>query len=174
MKDLTLLLLMILIFLPQSLQLRNQSNIRIGNRRDHVEKTAVHHVEKPAPTTHHNNNNNNEMFTFGIIAPHTNFGRRDYIRAINSTILTLQKTLTKRNMSMFTTNNTKYIFDMMPLTPSPTSEWNSFALLEYVGTRRETVFPMFINIFLQFNSHSKCYVQGFSAKQCVGNSLSDE
>lgn len=123
MKDLTLLLLLIILtFLPQSLQLRNQSNIRIGNRKDHAEKTA-HHAEKTAPTTHHHSSNNNhEMFTFGIIAPHTNFGRRDYIRAINSTILTLQKTLTKRNMSMFTTNNTKYIFDMMPLTPSPTSE----------------------------------------------------
>lgn len=128
MKDLTLLL-MILIFLPQSLQLRNQSNIRVGNKKGQVERGSS--------TT-----NNNEIFNIGIIAPHTNFGRREYLRAINSAIGTLQKTLTKGNISMFTTNNTKIHFDMMSLTPSPTSECHTF-----MGTRTE-VGPVLFNIQL--------------------------
>lgn len=99
----------ILIFIPQSFQLRNQSNVRVGTKKEHVEKGV-------------STSNNNEIFNIGIIAPHTNFGRREYLRAINSAIGTLQKTLTKGNISMFTTQNTKIHFDMMSLTPSPTSE----------------------------------------------------
>lgn len=109
MKEFAFLLL-ILIFIPQSLQLRNQSNVRVGSKKEHVEKGV-------------STSNNNEIFNIGIIAPHTNFGRREYLRAINSAIGTLQKTLTKGNISMFTTTNTKIHFDMMSLTPSPTSEW---------------------------------------------------
>lgn len=108
MKEFTFFFL-ILIFIPQSFQLRNQSNVKIGTKKEHVEKGV-------------SATNNNEIFNIGIIAPHTNFGRREYLRAINSAIGTLQKTLTKGNISMFTTTNTKIHFDMMSLTPSPTSK----------------------------------------------------
>lgn len=109
MKNLAYLII-ILILIPQSFQLRNQSNVRVGNKKEHVEKGVS------------SSHSHNEIFNIGIIAPHTNFGKREYLRAINSAIGTLQKTLTKGNISMFTTTNTKIHFDMMSLTPSPTSE----------------------------------------------------
>src|SRR5687768_11062294 len=105
------ILFVILTFLPHSFQLRNQGNDRVGHKKGNGT------VERGVSTV-----NNNEIFNIGIIAPHTNFGRREYLRAINSAIGTLQKTLTKGNISMFTTTNTKIHFDMMSLTPSPTSK----------------------------------------------------
>lgn len=113
MKKFFVSVILTLIFVSQSHQIRNQSNIRIGNKKEHVEKGVSN-----------NNNINSEVFNIGIIAPHTNFGRREYLRAINSAIGTLQKTLTKGNISMFTTTNTKIHFDMMSLTPSPTTILN--------------------------------------------------
>ncbi|KAJ6638651.1 Glutamate receptor ionotropic, NMDA 2B [Pseudolycoriella hygida] len=111
MKQLAFVFIVLILYIPHSFQLRNQSNVRVGNKKEHVEKGVS--------TT-----NNNEIFNIGIIAPHTNFGKREYLRAINSAIGTLQKTLTKGNTSMFTTTNTKIHFDMMSLTPSPTTILN--------------------------------------------------
>lgn len=65
-----------------------------------------------------------ETLNIGLIAPHTNFGKREYSRAINSAILSLSKL--RGGSKTGITNNTLFSsqnvhFDMMPLTPSPTS-----------------------------------------------------
>lgn len=65
-----------------------------------------------------------ETLNIGLIAPHTNFGKREYSRAINSAILALSKMrgATKTgitNNTIFSAQNVH--FDMMLLTPSPTS-----------------------------------------------------
>lgn len=64
-----------------------------------------------------------EEFNIGLIAPHTNFGKREYLRAINSAILALQKMRgTKLGfLKDFSFSSTNVHFDMMSLTPSPTS-----------------------------------------------------
>lgn len=64
-----------------------------------------------------------ETLNIGLIAPHTNFGKREYSRAINSAILSLSKMrgATKTgitNHTIFSAQNVH--FDMMSLTPSPT------------------------------------------------------
>ena len=65
-----------------------------------------------------------EEFNIGLIAPHTNFGKREYLRAINSAIVALQK-LRGTKLSFLKDNSfssANVHFDMMSLTPSPTSE----------------------------------------------------
>lgn len=68
-----------------------------------------------------------EEFNIGLIAPHTNFGKREYLRAINSAIQSLQKMRgTKSGFTQsiaFSSTNVNVHFDMMSLTPSPTSKW---------------------------------------------------
>lgn len=58
----------------------------------------------------------------GLLVPHTNFGRRDYLRSINTAVMGLQKgrgpKLTFLKDHEFQTSNIH--FDMMSLTPSPT------------------------------------------------------
>lgn len=60
----------------------------------------------------------------GLIAPHTNFGKREYTRAINSAVLGLQKgrgqKLTFLKDHSFQSTNIH--FGMMSLTPSPTGK----------------------------------------------------
>lgn len=60
----------------------------------------------------------------GLIAPHTNFGKREYLRAINSAVNGLAKgrgtKLTFLANYDFTVANVH--FDMMSLTPSPTGK----------------------------------------------------
>lgn len=70
-----------------------------------------------------------EEFNIGLIAPHTNFGKREYLRAINSAILALQKMRgTKLGfLKDFSFSSTNVHFDMMSLTPSPTSKLIFFA-----------------------------------------------
>lgn len=65
-----------------------------------------------------------EEFNIGLIAPHTNFGKREYLRAINSAILTLQKMKANKLgfLKDFSFSSTNVHFDMMSLTPSPTSK----------------------------------------------------
>lgn len=65
-----------------------------------------------------------EEFNIGLIAPHTNFGKREYLRAINSAIQTLNKMKgTKMKfLEDFSFSSTNVHFDMMSLTPSPTSK----------------------------------------------------
>lgn len=65
-----------------------------------------------------------EEFNIGLIAPHTNFGKREYLRAINSAIQTLNKMKgTKMKfLEEFSFSSANVHFDMMSLTPSPTSK----------------------------------------------------
>lgn len=70
--------------------------------------------------------NTKEQLNVGLVAPHTNFGKREYLRAINTAVQSLPKT---RGTKL--TFLQHYIFDqknviqtMMPLTPSPTSKYN--------------------------------------------------
>lgn len=62
------------------------------------------------------------VLNIGLIAPHTNFGKREYTRAINSAVLGLQKgrgqKLTFLKDHSFQSSNIH--FGMMSLTPSPT------------------------------------------------------
>lgn len=70
------------------------------------------------------NGNDKEEFNIGLIAPHTNFGKRDYLRAINMAIQTLNKMRgTKWTfLDDYAFSSANVHFDMMSLTPSPTSE----------------------------------------------------
>lgn len=65
---------------------------------------------------------NANHLNIGLIAPHTNFGKREYIRAIGSAVQALQKPrgikLTFLKDYVFQAANVH--FDMMSLTPSPT------------------------------------------------------
>lgn len=65
-----------------------------------------------------------QHFNIGLIVPHTNFGKREYARAINTAITSLQKMRDTKLQFLhdyeFTAKNVH--FDMILLTPSPTSE----------------------------------------------------
>lgn len=58
----------------------------------------------------------------GLIAPHTNFGKREYTRAINSAVLGLQKGRGQKLTFLkdYSFQSTNIHFGMMSLTPSPT------------------------------------------------------
>lgn len=64
------------------------------------------------------------QLNIGLLVPHTNFGRREYLRSINSAVQGLQKgrgaKLTFLKDHEFQTSNIH--FDMMSLTPSPTGK----------------------------------------------------
>lgn len=66
--------------------------------------------------------NTKEQLNVGLIAPHTNFGKREYLRAINTAVQSLPKTrgtkLTFLQHYIFDQKNV--IQNMMSLTPSPT------------------------------------------------------
>lgn len=66
--------------------------------------------------------NTKEQLNVGLIAPHTNFGKREYLRAINNAVQSLPKTrgtkLTFLQHYIFDQKNV--IQNMMSLTPSPT------------------------------------------------------
>lgn len=65
-----------------------------------------------------------EHFNIGLIVPHTNFGKREYQRAIGSAVQSLQKMRDTKLPFLrdvdFSAKNVH--FDMILLTPSPTSE----------------------------------------------------
>lgn len=65
-----------------------------------------------------------EEFNIGLIAPHTNFGKRDYLRAINVAIQTLNKLRGTKLpfLEDYAFSAANVHFDMMSLTPSPTSK----------------------------------------------------
>lgn len=67
---------------------------------------------------------NKEQLYIGLIAPHTNFGKREYLRAIHTAVSGLNKTrgakLTFFKDYQFEPRNIR--FDMMSLTPSPTGK----------------------------------------------------
>lgn len=65
-----------------------------------------------------------EQLNIGLIAPHTNFGKRQYSQAITKALADLQK---MRDTKLGFLQNYEFKaanihFDMMQLTPSPTSE----------------------------------------------------
>ncbi|XP_046802065.1 glutamate receptor ionotropic, NMDA 2B isoform X2 [Lucilia cuprina] len=66
---------------------------------------------------------NKEQLYIGLIAPHTNFGKREYLRAIHTAVSGLNRTrgakLTFFKDYQFEPRNIR--FDMMSLTPSPTA-----------------------------------------------------
>ncbi|XP_075151016.1 uncharacterized protein LOC142225125 [Haematobia irritans] len=70
---------------------------------------------------------NKEQLYIGLIAPHTNFGKREYLRAIHTAVSGLNKTrgakLTFFKDYQFEPRNIR--FDMMSLTPSPTAAGTS-------------------------------------------------
>lgn len=67
---------------------------------------------------------NKEQLYIGLIAPHTNFGKREYLRAIHTAVSGLNRTrgakLTFFKDYQFEPRNIR--FDMMSLTPSPTGK----------------------------------------------------
>lgn len=72
--------------------------------------------------------NTKEQLNVGLIAPHTNFGKREYLRAINTAVQSLPKTrgtkLTFLQHYIFDQKNV--IQNMMSLTPSPTGTLFAF------------------------------------------------
>lgn len=86
---------------------------RIGGDKDRHKQD---HSKKEEDTQQH--------FNIGLIVPHTNFGKREYQRAITSAVLSLQKMRDTKLPFLrdveFTAKNVH--FDMILLTPSPTSE----------------------------------------------------
>lgn len=67
------------------------------------------------------------QLNIGVIAPHTNFGKREYLRAINTAVVGLSKgrgqKLNFLKDNIFSQSNIH--FDMMSLTPSPTAILNT-------------------------------------------------
>lgn len=86
---------------------------RIGGGDKHKQD---HHTKKQENTQQH--------FNIGLIVPHTNFGKREYQRAISSAVSSLGKMRDTKLPFLqdveFTAKNVH--FDMILLTPSPTSE----------------------------------------------------
>lgn len=76
---------------------------------------------------------NKEQLYIGLIAPHTNFGKRDYLRAIHTAVSGLNRTrgakLTFLKDYQFEPRNIR--FDMMSLTPSPTGKYSQQIHFEY-------------------------------------------
>lgn len=87
-----------------------------GDKERHRTLSPEHHAKKEENTPQH--------FNIGLIVPHTNFGKREYQRAISSAVSTLQKMRDTKLPFLkdvdFTAKNVH--FDMILLTPSPTSE----------------------------------------------------
>lgn len=84
-----------------------------------------------------------------MIVPHTNFGKREYQRAINSAVSALQKMRDTKLPFLrdvdFTAKNVH--FDMILLTPSPTSKFNQsnflnahFYHLSYIRRVNDIIF----------------------------------
>ncbi|XP_055384462.1 LOW QUALITY PROTEIN: glutamate receptor ionotropic, NMDA 2B-like [Condylostylus longicornis] len=77
--------------------------------------------------SHGERSSGHKELNIGLILPHTNFGKRDYLRAINSAVNSLQKVKgTKLNfLNEYTFQASQIHFDMMSLTPSPTAILNT-------------------------------------------------
>lgn len=97
-----------------------------------------------------NSGGNGNQLNVGLIAPHTNFGKRQYSQAINSAISNLQKMRdTKLGFLRdyeFKAHNVH--FDMMTLTPSPTSKLQTLLLFM-------TFLLCFTSLSHTKNSHSR-------------------
>lgn len=118
--NLFVLVASLLVIVPTTQQLHIKSASK-SSRKLEMERTE----EKKEPEK--------ETLNIGLIAPHTNFGKREYSRAINTAILALSKMRGATKTGI--TNNTIFAagnvhFDMMPLTPSPTGE-SIFSFLVY-------------------------------------------
>lgn len=115
-KLLLILALLTLITATQQLHIKSASK---SSRKLDLERTD----EKKEPEK--------ETLNIGLIIPYTNFGKRDFQRAINSAIQSLSKIgggATKTgitNNTIFSAQNVH--FDMMSLTPSPTGKYTQFS-----------------------------------------------
>lgn len=97
------------------IQVGDRGPKRIGGLDKERHKTE-HHSKQQESTEQH--------FNIGLIVPHTNFGKREYQRAIGSAVQSLQKMRDTKLPFLrdvdFSAKNVH--FDMILLTPSPTSE----------------------------------------------------
>ena len=97
------------------------------------------------------------QLNIGLIAPHTNFGRREYLRAINLAVQSLQKgrglKLTFLKDHEFTTANIH--FDMMSLTPSPTG-WTFILIHIWMRQKENEIKNQFL--FYSFSHKFSLYV----------------
>lgn len=114
-----------------------------------------------------------ETLNIGLIAPHTNFGKREYSRAINSALLSLSKMrgATKTgitNNTIFSAQNVH--FDMMSLTPSPTGMCSYFLSIEYI---RIAIYA-FVWWFDSTYSYSANHVPSILESERFSHYLSDE
>lgn len=96
------------------IQVGGPKRISSGEKGRH--QTTEHHKKQEEPTQQH--------FHIGLIVPHTNFGKREYQRAIGSAVQSLQKMRDTKLPFLrdvdFSAKNVH--FDMILLTPSPTSK----------------------------------------------------
>lgn len=68
----------------------------------------------------------------GLLLPHTNFGVREYTKAINNAVAGLHRSQKQRRLEWlkkFTFSTANVHSDMMKLTPSPTGFYDWFLLL---------------------------------------------
>jgi ionotropic glutamate receptor NMDA 2B len=90
--------------------------------------------------THHNYHQGDKKYkgnvTIGLILPHTNFGVRDYIRAIKGAVEKLTKSRgPKLNFLKKYDFSPSHIHSvMMTLTPSPTGKYTVLFLVTYLIT----------------------------------------
>lgn len=68
-------------------------------------------------------NKGGKSINVGLIVPHTNFGKREYVKAINNAVGQIQKVRSKfKFLSEYNFAPGNVHYDMMSLTPSPTSK----------------------------------------------------
>lgn len=95
---------------------------RIGGDRD--KHKSEHHANKQQQQKE----DDEQYFNIGLIVPHTNFGKRKYQGNIGSAVASLQKMRDTKLPFLrdfdFTSKNVH--FDMILLTPSPTSEYSIY------------------------------------------------
>lgn len=100
------------------------SSLLAGDRLSNRDKSGASRISNSGGSSVNSGGSGSDQLNIGLIAPHTNFGKRQYSQAITSAIFNLQKMRdTKLGFLQnyeFKTNNVH--FDMMTLTPSPTSK----------------------------------------------------
>lgn len=149
----TQILLMFISVIGMTLAWRSQnqsgsSGIQVGGpkRISGGEKTrhqTTEHHKKPEEQTE-------QHFNIGLIVPHTNFGKREYQRAIGSAVQSLQKMRETKLPFLrdvdFSGKNVH--FDMILLTPSPTSKClTSKSVVSNIFFYMYIIFPLILQQF---------------------------
>lgn len=85
-------------------------------------------ISESKPASRKRNGTSPETITIGLIVPHTNFGRREYTKAVNRTVGALHKSYGRSKSKSYSFLD-KYNFTqhavqlrMMSLTPSPSGK----------------------------------------------------